>query len=628
MLERIREGSQSPWAMIIIGLVVLSFVFAGVGSYLSSSGGTAVATVNGDEIGQNELERAYQSQRAQMESQYGEDIAAMFADENYLKQFRSNVLQSLINNKLVEQKAEEMGLRVGDDQIRQTIKDMQGFQTAGQFDNERYLAVLRQNGFSPAQFRDYLRVELTREQLTRALQASSFALDGETQRAWQLQSQIRGGRYFIVDAKNFADSVTISDEDINNFYEQNIAAFDTQEKVNIAYVTLSVDDVMKDVDVSDEEVETFYEDNKDQYHTEEERRVSHILIEVGEDKEAAEQQAEKLRQSIEDGADFAEVAKQSSADTFSAENGGDLDYITRDMMEPAFEEAAFNLEEGEVSDVVETEFGYHIIKLTDIKPEQVTELADVEEKVRETLLNDKAMERFYELRSRMDEVAFEMPETLDDVAGIANQPVEETGLFTRSDAPEVMSNPAVLNAAFSAEQIEDRMNSEVIELDNETVMVLRVKAHEPQRTRELAEVKAQIERQLQAERLQEAAAAWAQDAVAKLNAGEDISSMLEQYGLSWQDAESVSRGQSELPRNLVQTLFSLSEQEGEKAGSAKLASGNVGVIELQSIQQAEAPDEELASTIRQRLGAAYGQSTYQSFINGLRENAEIEVLTQ
>ncbi|WP_018983014.1 SurA N-terminal domain-containing protein [Salinimonas chungwhensis] len=628
MLERIREGSQSPWAMVVIGLVVLSFVFAGVGSYLSSSGSTTVATVNGEEISQSELERAYQNQRAQMENQYGDDIAAMFADENYLQQFRQNVLQSLINNKLVEQQASEMGLRVGDEQIRQTIRDMQGFQSAGQFDNERYLAVLRQNGFTPAQFRDYLRVELTREQLSRALQASSFALDGETQRAWQLQSQTRDGRYFIVDAQKFSERVEISEQDIQNYYDANITAFDTQEKVNIAYVTLSVDDLMNEVDVSEDEVRDYYENNQDQYRTEEERRVAHILIEFGDDKAAAQKQAQELRQSISDGADFATVAEESSDDTFSAENGGDLDYITRDMMDPAFEEAAFNLQSGEVSQVVETDFGYHIIKVSDIKPESVTQFADVKEDVRETLLNDKAMERFYEIRTRMDEVAFEMPETLQDVAGVANQPIEETGFFTRSQAPEAMSNPAVLNAAFSAEQVEDRMNSEVIELTEQTVMVLRVKEYQPQRTQELSEVKPAIEQQLMAERLQAAAMKWADELVDKMQAGEDVEGMMGDYDVQWQDAEAVGRGQSQLPRNLVQTLFSLSEREGEQVGTAELASGNVGVIQLQDIQQADAPEEELAATLRQRLGAAYGQSTYQSFINALREDADIEILIQ
>ena len=278
MLERIREGSQGPWAMIIIGLVVLSFVFAGVGSYLNSSGETVAATVNGEEISLNELERAYQSQRSRMESQYGESVSALFADEGYLQQFRGGVLDSLIDEKLVLQKAEELGLRVGDEQIRNTIRNMPEFQSGGEFNNDRYLMLLRQNGYQPSDFRDLLRTQLTREQLTRALGVSDFALPGEAKRVYALQAQTRDARYLVIDSAPFADEVDITDADIQSYYDANITAFDTEEKVAVSYVKLSVDDLKGDVSVSDEDIAAWYEENKDQYRTEERRRVSHILI--------------------------------------------------------------------------------------------------------------------------------------------------------------------------------------------------------------------------------------------------------------------------------------------------------------------------------------------------------------
>ncbi|MEC7690304.1 MAG: SurA N-terminal domain-containing protein, partial [Pseudomonadota bacterium] len=386
MLERIREGSQGPWAMIIIGLVVLSFVFAGVGSYLNSSGETVAATVNGEEIGLNELERAYQSQRSRMESQYGESVSALFADEGYMQQFRRGVLDSLIDEKLVEQKARELGLRVGDDQIRDTIRSMPEFQLGGQFNNDRYLALLRQNGYQPSDFRDFLRTQLTREQLTRALGVSDFALPGEARRVFDLQAQTRDARYVVVDAAPFADEVEISDADIQGYYDANITSFDTEEKVSVAYVKLSVDDLKGDVTVSDDDVSAWYEENKDQYRDEEQRRVSHILIETGDDEAAAKAKAEALLAEIKGGADFATVAEENSEDSFSAENGGDLDYITPGMMDDAFDSAVFSLKNvGDVTDVVKTEFGFHIIKLTDLKPETIKPFSDVAGEIRENL---------------------------------------------------------------------------------------------------------------------------------------------------------------------------------------------------------------------------------------------------
>lgn len=628
MLERIREGSQGPWAMIIIGLVVLSFVFAGVGSYLNSSGETVAATVNGEEIGLNELERAYQSQRSRMESQYGESVSALFADEGYMQQFRRGVLDSLIDEKLVEQKARELGLRVGDDQIRDTIRSMPEFQLGGQFNNDRYLALLRQNGYQPSDFRDFLRTQLTREQLTRALGVSDFALPGEARRVFDLQAQTRDARYVVVDAAPFADEVEISDADIQGYYDANITSFDTEEKVSVAYVKLSVDDLKGDVTVSDDDVSAWYEENKDQYRDEEQRRVSHILIETGDDEEAAKAKAEALLAEIKGGADFATVAEESSEDSFSAENGGDLDYITPGMMDDAFDSAVFSLKNvGDVTDVVKTEFGFHIIKLTDLKPETIKPFSDVAGEIRENLITEKATDRFYELQSRMAEVAFEVPDTLDEVAAIANTSIETTPLFTRNDVPAEIDNPQVVSDVFSPELIEEQVNSDLIELDARTVMVVRVNKHEAQRTKSLDEVKESITASLRSEKAQQAAQDWAEAQLAQLESGNDIADSLSARSLDWETVENVNRGDQQLPRNLLDTLFTLAPAEGKSRRVALLGSGDVALIELTAVHAPEAADDATVSAIRQRLAQANSQSTYAAFVKALRDEADVTLGT-
>ncbi len=628
MLERIREGSQGPWAMIIIGLVVLSFVFAGVGSYLNSSGETVAATVNGEEIGLNELERAYQSQRSRMESQYGESVSALFADEGYMQQFRRGVLDSLIDEKLVEQKARELGLRVGDDQIRDTIRSMPEFQLGGQFNNDRYLALLRQNGYQPSDFRDFLRTQLTREQLTRALGVSDFALPGEARRVFDLQAQTRDARYVVVDAAPFADEVEISDADIQGYYDANITSFDTEEKVSVAYVKLSVDDLKGDVTVSDDDVSAWYEENKDQYRDEEQRRVSHILIETGDDEAAAKAKAEALLAEIKGGADFATVAEESSEDSFSAENGGDLDYITPGMMDDAFDSAVFSLKNvGDVTDVVKTEFGFHIIKLTDLKPETIKPFSDVAGEIRENLITEKATDRFYELQSRMAEVAFEVPDTLDEVAAIANTSIETTPLFTRNDVPAEIDNPQVVSDVFSPELIEEQVNSDLIELDARTVMVVRVNKHEAQRTKSLDEVKESITASLRSEKAQQAAQDWAEAQLAQLESGNDIADSLSARSLDWETVENVNRGDQQLPRNLLDTLFTLAPAEGKSRRVALLGSGDVALIELTAVHAPEAADDATVSAIRQRLAQANSQSTYAAFVKALRDEADVTLGT-
>ncbi len=625
MLEKIREGSQGPWAMIIIGLVVLSFVFAGVGSYLTSSGGSAAAIVNGEEISQQTLERAYQNQRARMEAQYGEGISSLFSSEGYTEQFRQSVLERLIGEELIKQKAQELGLRVSDRQIRDSILKMQEFQVGGEFNNDRFQGILRQNNFSPADFRDYLRVQLTREQLTRALTATAFVLPGEAEQAFRLQQQTRDARYLQINAEPFAANIEVSEDDINNYYQANITAFDTEEQVELAYVMLSVEDLKQDVEVSDENVATWYDENKGRFVQEEQRRVSHILIEFGEDEDKAKEEAEQLLQQINDGENFAELAKAHSDDTFSAENGGDLDFITPDMMDPAFDEAAFNLKsEGDVSGVVESEFGYHIIKLTELKPETVTPLEEVRDDIRDQIATEKATEKFFELQNRMAEVAFEMPDSLEEVANIAQTKVETTGLFTRTTPPAPINTPNAIEVAFSEELIQDRVNSDIIELDDNTIAFIRVKAHEPQRTQELAEVKEGIEATLRAQKAQKAAEEWALTVSEKLNADEDVSDMLSEQNVEWQTAEKISRQGGELARNMVDSLFALSV-DGKRRDVTLLTSGDVGLVELIKVNHAAEPDPTTLATMRQRMAAMDSQQTYQSFVEALRADADVSI---
>ena len=612
--------------MAIIALIVLSFVFAGVSSYVSSSGSSAAAEVNGEPISQQDVERAYQAQRARLEAQFGEGISALFSDENYLRDFRMNVLDRLIADTLIEQKAKELGMRVSDKQIRDAITAMPEFQTEGSFDNERYLMLLRQNGFQPSDFRDYMRQQMTREQLSRAVQASDFSLPEEVSLAHRLQGQTRNADYLIVDSAPFAASVELSDEEVQAFYDENISRFDTQEKVNLAYVTLAVEDLKADVSVSEEEIEQEYQDNIALYKTTEERRVSHILIEFGDDKGAAKEKAESLLAEVDQGADFADLAEANSADTFSAENGGDLDFITAGMMDPSFDEAAFAISNvGETSEVIETEFGYHIIKLTDMKPVETTPLAEVRDEIEAQLLTDKATDEFFALQSEMANLAFEVPDTLEDVAGAVNGKIKETGLVTASAVPAALNVPAVTSKMFDPDFIAEGLNSDVIELSNDKVVVIRVVGHEPQRTQALDEVRTQILAQLRARKAQEAAAEWADNVVEQVQAGESPELTIGDVTLEWQSKEAIARNSTELPRNLVDTVFTLSTEEGNNLEVAKLGSGDVGVVRLTAVNMPEALGEEELDSLKQQLMTNYSQANYQSFVDSLRSAADVTV---
>ncbi|MBU3019438.1 SurA N-terminal domain-containing protein [Paraglaciecola agarilytica] len=626
MLERIREGTQGTWAMAILGLVILSFVFAGVGSYINSSADTAAAKVNDDTISQADLERAYQNERGRMESQYGEAFAALTADSAYLQQFRQGVLDRLIGDKLIEQAAVDLGLRVSDAQIKQAIVAMPEFQFDGKFDNERYLAVLRQAGFQPNDFRDYMRVDMTRRQLSNALLGSEFSLLEETTQAYKLQQQTRDARYLTVPADMFKDDVTVSQSDVENYYQANITQFDTQQQVSLAYVELSVDDLLAGIEVSEDEAEQYYEQNIQDFRTQEERRASHILIEFGDDQQKAEQQAEDILAKINNGEDFAELAETFSSDTFSAENGGDLDWFSMGMMDPAFEDAAFALQNvGDVSEVVESEFGFHIIKLTDVKPEETSPFADVKEDVIAKLKAERAEEEFYAKQLRMAEVAFETPDTLDEVAAIAEVDVKTTVMFSQDSAPQAVNYPNVVSQAFSDELINDQVNSDVIELEDNHVMFIRVADYEAQRTKSLDEVSVEINDILLAEQAQQAAKEWAETVLSDIQSQQDVSDKLQTKGIEWQEQNAVTRNASQVSPAVVTALFKLTDGEESNGQVVELFNGDVALVQLLEVNQgADLPSTD-AAALQNRLTTMRAQFTYSEFINALREQADVEI---
>jgi peptidyl-prolyl cis-trans isomerase D len=625
MLEKIREGSQGVWAMLILGLVILSFAFAGVGGYIGSSSDPAAAEVNGEEISQLALDRAYQSERSRLEQQFGDAFAALAADAEYLNNFRQGILDRLIGDKLIEQAARELGLRISEQQINTTIRGMREFQgISGEFDRDRFTMVIRQANFQVASFKEYMRKELTRQQVSRALFGSEFALPSETQQAHVLQAQTRDVKYLTIAAAPFAESIEISAEDIESYYQANSGDYDTNEQVSVEYVELKVEDILPTITVSEEELNESYQLTMESYRAAEERRASHILIEFGDDKDAAKATAEALLAQVKSGEDFAELAKNSSADTFSAENGGDLDWFDRTMMDPAFSDAAFALTDiGDVTEVVESEFGFHIIKLTDLKAEQISPFEEVREEILAAVKAEKAAEEFYALQTRMDELAFEVPESLDEVAAELNVSIQKTPMFEQSTAPAPINGPLPLAAAFNQELIADRVNSEVLKVDDSHVVVLRVAEYEPARTKSLEEMTDFITTRLKAEKSQQAAKQWAEELLALIKSGESVTEKLAEKTIEWQEQLELPRFGSSIDRLLAAEAFKLSMDDDNNKAVVELSSGDVGLVSLLKINQPEAADAQQKESIENRLVSGFGQTSYTSLIESLKADADI-----
>lgn len=619
MMERMREGASSIWVKIILGLIIFSFVFAGVGSYLAGSSQQPAAKIDDREISQREFEQAYQNERNRMQAQLGDYFSTLMGDPAYVQQFRRSVLDRMVNDVLIEQRANELGMRISDEQIRNAILTMPQFQRDGKFDNEIYNTLLRRSGFTPDMFAESMRTDLLRQQLLAALQGSDFTLNNELAALTKLEKQQRVIRSLTLDVAEFTKKAEISDEEVQKFYDENPQMFTRPDQVKVAYVELSGEGLKTSLEVSEEDAKAYYDEHQAKYSTAEQRKVSHILVEG--DSDEAKVKAEELLAQLNDGADFAQLAKESSNDTFSAKDGGQLDWFERGVMDPAFEDAAFALEKGEISAVVQSSFGYHIIKLDDVKASQVKPFAEVQDDILAEVREQRAAEAFYDLQTKLAETAFEMPDSLDDAANAVNAKVELTDFFSRNDASGVLANPAVLQAVFSPEVREDGLNSDLIEVGPEHVVVVRVEDSREEMVLPFDEVSASAKQQLAARQGEQNAKAKADEIITALREGN--TEILEKESVNFSDAETISRIGAD--RMIADVAFGLAKPADDKPvyGMTRDMAGNVLIIALDKVIEA---DVDAASVNRQLAGQVEQMNAQQDVmatLEVLRNTAEV-----
>ncbi|MFT5716214.1 MAG: peptidyl-prolyl cis-trans isomerase D [Oleiphilaceae bacterium] len=623
MLENIRESSQGMTAKIILGLVILTFALAGIGSYTNSVD-TSVAEVNGEKISQDAFNKAYQSQRNRMAQQFGEMFETLSADSNYMANFRNGVVDNLINERLIDQNTANLAIRVSDERIKKTIREMPEFQVEGVFDNNRYLAIINQSGFyQSSDFRDYLRVEMTRRQLTQALVATEFNLPYQESMFSKLQSQKRDIRFATIASEQFKADITVTEEQINQYYQENQARFQNQEKVKVNYITLDVNDIAKTIEVADADINTYYQENIASFRKEEQRRVAHILIELGDDEAAAELQATDLLERINAGEDFAVLAKEFSADTFSGENGGDLEWIERGVMDQAFDESAFLLTEvGSISDLVKTEFGFHIIKLTDLKAEQTKLLADIKEELYEKVSNQKAQEKYFELQQEMARLSFEFPDSLDDAAESINTSVISSEWLSRANNIAPFNNSKAIDAAFSDLVLHEELNSDLIEVNDTLAIVMRLNKYQAAVVKPLTEVSEQIKQTLIAKGATDKAQSVADELLAEFKAGTDITDKLAAINSIFETKADLTRFTNDIDSNISKAAFTLPHPtEGAvSASSVTLINGNLSILEVQAIK---AGDVVANPNLSKQQTSQLAQSAYQSYVESLKVDAKI-----
>ncbi|MGU5535184.1 peptidylprolyl isomerase [Aeromonas caviae] len=629
MLDKLREGAQGKVAKVILGLIILSFALAGVGSYLNGPARTAPATVNGNDISAPALENAYRNERARMESQMGEAFNQLAANPDYMKQFRRGVLDRLIDQALIDDKARSLGLRVSDEQIKQAIVAMPEFAENGKFSNDRYLQLIRRAGMTPEMFRDSLRQDMVRQQLMGAVLGSEFALKGEAEQLDRLYNQTRDLRLIRLAASAYVDGIEVSDAEVEQFYKANSARFMNDETVKVDYLLLDAANLGKNIKVTEQDAQDYYDQHQDLFQRPERRQVAHILIPFGKDEKAAEQKAEAVLAKAKAGDDFAALAKADSSDTFSAKKGGELDWFEKGVMDPAFEKAAFALAKaGDLSAVVKSPFGFHIIKLLGVEPAKTKPFVDVMSDTIARLQSEKAKEQFFAEQQKMADSSFENPDSLDLTAEAMGLQVQSTGYFSQADAPAPLNDPKVLSVAFSEQLRDDNTNSDVIELADGKALVLHIMGHQPKAAKPLAEVKEQVITDIKHDKASEVARGKAQGLLDKLKAGENVQADLTALGLKVDTHTGVSRFAQEMDQNLVTQAFRMPHPTDGKPSVELVteANGDRVVVALDKVNVIKEPSQ-MVSLLQGQLGQGKAQADYKSLIDELRKAAKIEYFT-
>lgn len=610
MLQNIRDRSTSWISKVIVGLIVVLLSFTGFEAIMSStSNSNNAAKVNGEEITLDQLAQEKSIQQRQLAQQFGADFDMSALDDKLLSEM---ALKSLIGRKLLLQAAADAGLVSTTAAVDRFILQFPDFQQDGQFDAQRFDQVLRQMGYGRMQFRQMLEQDILLSQLQTSIINSAFVTEQEAEAFARLERQIRD--FSVVRFSPELDAIEISDSEVESYYQANLERFMTPEQVVLDYILLSKAAMAERIEVSEEEVEAGYEAAI--ANLVEQRRAAHILFEGDSGKEAAEAVAKR----IAEGEDFAVLAKELSDDPGSAADGGDLGFAGPDIYEPAFEQALYALEKNQVSAPVQTEYGWHLIKLLDVQAADIPAFADMRASLLQDLRTGKAEQQFVELVDELESAAYESSD-LQQPAHELGLEVKESPAFGRDGGEGVFANRQVIESAFSEEVLEEGANSQALELDADTVVVLRVKEHNRPEQMPLADVSAEITDFLRIDKGSEQTRQQGEELLVALREGKAVPAP------GWERFEAATRMQENIEPEVLREVFRMPRPAEGQPGYAGLSLANGGYVVLQ-LSGVSTPEEAVEPAqlqeLRDILASRQGQSDFAAFIRQLELDAKIE----
>ena len=625
MFDFVRKHTKIMQLVLFL-LIVPSFVLVGINGYNNmKEGGDAVAKVGGREILQGEWDAAHKQEvdrlRQQMptlDSKLLESPAARYA-----------TLERMVRDRVLAATAEDLRLNIPEQRLRQLLaadKSLDPFYGPdGKLDAQRFMAA---TGQTPEQFRAGLLAELSSRQVMVGVGGTTFATPAQAALSLNAFFEKREVQVARFAAADYASRVNPTEAELEAFYKANAAMFQAPEQANIEYLVLDLDTVRKTIAINEQDLKTYYEQNASRLGGQEERRASHILIASPKTAPAAEREkakarAEELLAAVKKAPDsFADLARKNSQDPGSAANGGDLDFFTRGAMTKAFEDAAFALKKGDISPVVETEFGYHIIKVTDVKTPKQRSFEEMKPELEAEVKKQQAQRKFAEVADTFSNGVYEQADSLKPVADKLKLEIRTASGVQRTaapGAPPALANPKFLAALFAPDSVDKKRNTEAVEIAPSTLVAGRVTQYTPARTVPFAEARDRVRERVVATRAAELAKKDGMEKLAAWKANPASADLPAAVTLSRQETQKQ-------PAPVVEAALRADPTALPAFAGVELGEQGYAVVRVNKVLPREAPPEAVAKQDREQYVQAWGSAENLAYYNLLKERLKVQIM--
>jgi peptidyl-prolyl cis-trans isomerase D len=627
MFDFVRNNTKIMMGILFL-LIIPSFVLFGLEGYSRfNDKGAVVAKVNGNKINQTEWDAAHKREVDRIRTSMPNIDAKMFdtAEAKYA------TLERLVRDQVISAAAQKLQLVASDTRLARELQQspvIAALRTAdGKLDMERYKQLAASQGMTPEMFEMQVRADLSNRQVIQGVQASAYATHAQTQTAMNAFMQRREVQILNFPAAEYLGKITVSDADLQAYYDKNKDKYQSSESADIEYIVLDIESFRQSITLNEQDLKSYYEQNLQRLSSKEERRASHILITAAKDlpeaeKKTARAKAEELLQLVKaKPASFADVARKHSQDPGSALKGGDLDFFGRGAMVKAFEDAAFSMKKSDISELVESEFGYHIIQLTDIKAAKAQSFESLRPSLEADLKKQQAQRKYAELAETFSNTVYEQSDSLKPVADKLKLNIQKASQVTRqaTQTRGVLSHPALLQAIFSEVSLQKQRNTEAVEVAPSTLVSARVVKHQPAATLPLVEVKEFVKRALTQEKAAEMAKAQGEQRLSALKASTGADNLPNAIVISRE------KTQRQLPK-VVDAVLRADPNKLPSVSGVDLGVQGFAVVRVTKVLPPEAENKELMLQAQQQFTQLWGTAETQAYITHLKTLMKAEIL--